>query len=55
MSYSKPHVASVWFPQFKESLPSMSSKTVLITGTTSGTGKVAARTVAELGELKLFF
>ena len=41
MSYSN-HVASVWFPQLKESLPSMSSKTVLITGTTSGTGKVAA-------------
>ena len=49
MSYSKPHVASVMFPQFKKSLPSMSSKTVLITGTTSGTGKVAARTVADLG------
>ena len=49
MSYSKPHVASVMFPQFKKNLPSMSSKTVLITGTTSGTGKVAAKTVADLG------
>ena len=49
MSYSKPNVASVMFPQFKKTLPSMSSKTILITGTTTGTGKVAARTVADLG------
>lgn len=37
------------FPDFKKSLPSMEGKTVVITGTTSGTGKVASRTVAELG------
>jgi len=36
-------------PEFKASLPSMADKTVVITGTTSGTGRVAARTVAELG------
>ena len=41
--------ASRHFPEFKASLPSMSGKTVVITGTTSGTGRVAARTVAELG------
>jgi NAD(P)-dependent dehydrogenase (short-subunit alcohol dehydrogenase family) len=41
--------ASKHFPEFKASLPSMTGKTVVITGTTSGTGKVAARTVAELG------
>ncbi len=41
--------ASKHFPEFKASLPSMEGKTVVITGTTSGTGKVAAKTVAELG------
>lgn len=41
--------ASKHFSQFKASLPSMEGKTVVITGTTSGTGKIAARTVAELG------
>ncbi len=41
--------ATKHFPDFKASLPSMKDKTVVITGTTSGTGKVAARTVAELG------
>lgn len=41
--------ASKLYPAFKSSLPSMRGKTVAITGTTSGTGKVAARTVAELG------
>lgn len=40
---------SVHFPQFKAQLPSMAGKTVVITGTTSGTGRVAARTAAELG------
>jgi len=38
-----------WFPKFKESLPSMEGKTVVITGTTSGTGKIAADTLASLG------
>lgn len=40
---------SVHFPAFKAGLPSMAGKTVVLTGTTSGTGKVAAETVAELG------
>lgn len=40
---------SVHFPAFRAGLPSMVGKTVVITGTTSGTGKVAATTVAELG------
>jgi NAD(P)-dependent dehydrogenase (short-subunit alcohol dehydrogenase family) len=40
---------SVHFPAFRAGLPSMAGKTVVITGTTSGTGKVAAATVAELG------
>ncbi len=42
-------IKSVHFPAFKSTLPSMSGKTVVITGTTSGTGHAAAATVAELG------
>lgn len=37
------------FPAFRTGLPSMDGKTIVITGTTSGTGKIAAATVAELG------
>ena len=40
---------SVHYPAFKARLPSMEGKTAVITGTTSGTGRVAARTLAELG------
>ncbi|MGI9610156.1 MAG: SDR family NAD(P)-dependent oxidoreductase [Acidimicrobiia bacterium] len=40
---------SVHFPEFRAGLPTMAGKTVVITGTTSGTGKVAASTVADLG------
>ena len=42
-------VESVHFPEFKARLPSMAGKTVVITGTTSGTGRIAARVAAELG------
>ncbi len=49
MSYTKKNVESQYFPQFKASLPSMKGKTVVITGTTSGTGWVAAQTLASLG------
>lgn len=44
-----PSVASVYFPKFKEDLPNVEGKVFLITGTTSGTGFVAAQTVAEKG------
>ncbi len=37
------------FPAFRATLPSMAGKTVVITGTTSGTGNAAATTLAELG------
>lgn len=40
---------STHFPAFRSGLPSMNGKTVVITGTTSGTGKVAAHTMAGLG------
>lgn len=38
-----------FFQEFKEELPDLTGKVFVITGTTSGTGFVAARTVAELG------
>lgn len=38
-----------YFPEFKQGLPDVTGKVFVITGTTSGTGFVAARTVAELG------
>ncbi len=49
MSAVKPEIKSVHFPAFRESLPSLAGKTVVITGTTSGTGNIAARTSLELG------
>ena len=49
MSYTRKILDSVYFPSFKSSLPSMKGKTVVITGTTSGTGLIAANTVADLG------
>lgn len=51
MSFEKKEVKSVHYDAFKASLPkdALAGKTVIITGTTSGTGKVAAHTVAELG------
>jgi NAD(P)-dependent dehydrogenase (short-subunit alcohol dehydrogenase family) len=43
-------VSTKLFPKFKETLPSnLNGKVFVITGTTSGTGYVAARTVGELG------
>lgn len=38
-----------YFQEFKQRLPGVTGKVFVITGTTSGTGFVAARTVAELG------
>lgn len=50
VSSSKPHpVETKWFPEFEESLPSLEGKTVAITGTTSGTGFVVARTALKKG------
>ena len=47
VSSSKPHpVETKWFPEFEASLPSLEGKTVVITGTTSGTGAIVARTAA---------
>lgn len=42
-------VKTVLFHKFVETLPDVSGKVFVITGTTSGTGNAAARTVAKLG------
>lgn len=48
--YGKPaEIASVHFPEFYKTLPSMAGKTVAITGCTSGTGFICARVCAEKG------
>mmetsp|Transcript_12346 Transcript_12346/g.27229 ORF Transcript_12346/g.27229 Transcript_12346/m.27229 type:complete len:349 (-) Transcript_12346:1252-2298(-) len=45
VSSSKPHpIETKWFPEFETTLPSLEGKTVAITGTTSGTGFIVART-----------
>lgn len=49
MSYQKKEVKSRFFTDFERELPSMKGHTVVITGTTSGTGNVAARVAAKLG------
>ncbi|MBC09902.1 MAG: dehydrogenase, partial [Gammaproteobacteria bacterium] len=40
---------SVHFEELLDTLPSLTDKTIAITGTTSGTGFVAARTCGALG------
>lgn len=42
-------IDTVWFNDFKSKLPSADGKVFVITGTTSGTGFIAARTAAEKG------
>ena len=49
MKYTKAIVPSKHFPSFKDQLPDLSGKTFAVTGTTSGTGRVAALTLAEKG------
>ena len=48
-SYNKPNLDTKYFDDLFNSLPSMESKTVAITGTTSGLGFYAAESVAKLG------
>jgi len=50
VSSSKPHdKATKWFPEFEQKLPSLEGKTVCITGCTTGTGYVVARTAVRKG------
>ncbi|CAJ1392829.1 unnamed protein product [Effrenium voratum] len=49
-SYTAPaEVPTKWFPDFEANLPSLENKVFCITGCTSGTGYVAARTAARKG------
>ena len=49
MTYQKPVLPSKYFPTFKAQMPDLSGKTFVITGTTSGTGRIASRAIAEKG------
>ena len=49
MAYNKPSFASKYYPTFLQKVPDLSEKTFVITGTTSGTGKVTAHTIASKG------
>lgn len=49
MTYKVPSVESVHYPAFRDKMPDLAGKTFVITGTTSGTGKVAADALAEKG------
>jgi NAD(P)-dependent dehydrogenase (short-subunit alcohol dehydrogenase family) len=49
-SYSKPAaIQSRWFPEFSAALPSLAGKSFVVTGCTTGTGFVCAKTVAQKG------
>ncbi len=48
-NYKKPEIKNVYYDDVVNALPSMAGKTIAITGTTSGTGKVAASTMAARG------
>ncbi len=48
-SYVKPNMKSLYYDKTLSQLPSLKGKTVAITGTTSGTGYVAARAIAHKG------
>ena len=48
-SYKKPNLKNKYYNNFIKDLPNLNGKTIAITGTTSGTGFVAANTVASKG------
>jgi NAD(P)-dependent dehydrogenase (short-subunit alcohol dehydrogenase family) len=47
--YKKPDLKSLHYEKEVKSIPSLNGKTIAITGTTSGTGFIAAKTVAKKG------
>ena len=49
MAYKVPRVASRYYDDLVAQLPSLEGKSFVVTGTTSGTGKVAALTFAQAG------
>ena len=49
-TYSKPAViANKWFGDFEQTLPSLTGKTIAVTGSTTGTGFTLAKTCAKKG------
>jgi NAD(P)-dependent dehydrogenase (short-subunit alcohol dehydrogenase family) len=42
-----------WFPEFEKTLPSLEGKTICVTGCTSGTGYIVARTAIRKGASKV--
>ena len=51
-SYNKPELKSLYYEEEVEKLPSLDGKTIAITGTTSGTGFIAAKTIVESYRIK---
>ena len=49
MTYQKPVVESKHYPAFVEAISDLTGKTFVVTGTTSGTGRIAALTLAQKG------
>ena len=49
MAYKKPNIPAVHFPDFLKAMPDLTGKTFVISGTTSGTGRVASRAIAQKG------
>ncbi len=49
MAYVKPNIPSKHYPAFVDKMPDLTGKTFVVTGTTSGTGKIAAHTLASKG------
>ena len=47
--YKKPDLKSLYYNQEVEKISLLDGKTIAITGTTSGTGFIAAKTVAKKG------
>ena len=47
--YKKPDLKSLYYDNELEAIPSRNGKTIAITGPTSGTGVIAAKTVAKKG------
>jgi len=48
-AYTKPELQTKWFPKVAASVPDLSGRVFVITGTTTGTGKVVAEEVAKKG------
>jgi NAD(P)-dependent dehydrogenase (short-subunit alcohol dehydrogenase family) len=49
VAYKKPNIPAVHFPDFLKAMPDLTGKTFVISGTTSGTGRVASRAIAQKG------